>query len=227
MIIKWTLHFKWISVGFLILSVISHVNARRILSVFPTPSLSHLLVHIAVAEALAEAGHNVTVIAPVRVPYKNTNITYIHIDEPLFSKDFAHEMVNKKAPRYQKVANIISQVLTMANVTLNNPKMLDFLQNHRAGDFDALILGYAVNDFILGLGAHFQCPIVLSVTVQPIFAVNTIIGNPVEASYVPGLLGGLRQPMDFWTRIKSYMITFFEYHIFTRIFSRKMQIFYR
>lgn len=48
----------------------SYVEAYRILGVFPIPAKSHFLIDTSLMEGLAEAGHDVTVIAPFRAENK-------------------------------------------------------------------------------------------------------------------------------------------------------------
>lgn len=216
----------YVLIGLISLSVI-RIESSRILGVFPSPSVSHLLIHFSVVETLVNEGHDVTVIATVPNKNKLANVKYIHIDGPMFNDAFAKEMVNKPAPVYKKFASTVTQVMDMANVTMSNRKMIDFLAKHKAGDFDVVLMGYFMNDFMLGFGAHFQCPVIISFMVQPIFSVNEMIGNPAEASYVPSLFMGVKQPMDFWMRVKNFVSTAFEYHVFGTIMSWKMEEMYR
>ncbi|XP_061397468.1 uncharacterized protein LOC133333153 [Musca vetustissima] len=217
----------WLSLAIVGL-VFAPCQSSRILCVFPSPSLSHLLIHAEVAETLALNGHNVTVIATVPpTKIKAPHVNYIHIEGPMFNDAFAKEMLNKPAHVYKKFASTVSQVMTMANATMNNPKMLEFLETHKPGDFDAVVLGYFMNDFMLGLGAHFQCPIIISFMVQPIFSINTLIGNPAESAYVPTLFMGFKQPMDFWNRVKNFVSIIFEYRVFAAVMGRMQEEMYR
>ncbi|KNC25155.1 hypothetical protein FF38_08248 [Lucilia cuprina] len=201
-------------------------QAARILGVFPSPSKSHVLIHCAVADALAEAGHEVTVIATVPNMLKKAKYNFLHVEGAMFDSNFAQEMLNKPASIYRKFNGIISHVIDMANVTMNQPKIQNFLQTHKAGDFDAVILGYFMNDFMLGFGAHFQCPIILSFMVQPIFPINKMIGNPLEASYVPTLYSGYKQPMDFASRVKNFLANGFEHLVLGNLMQRKLETMY-
>ncbi|XP_046812073.1 UDP-glucosyltransferase 2-like, partial [Lucilia cuprina] len=185
--------------------IVPQTEAARILGIFPSPSKSHLLIHCAVADTLAEAGHEVTVISTVPNLYKRAKYNFIHVQGAMYDEKFANKMVNKPAPAYVKFYNVMSSVMTMANTTINHPTMQDFLQHHKAGDFDLVILGYFMNDFFLGIGAHFQCPVIVSFMVQPIFPINNMIANPLEASYVQTIFSGVRQPMDFWSRVKNLL----------------------
>lgn len=205
---------------------VMQTQAARILGVFPSPSKSHVLIHCAVADALAEAGHEVTVISSVPNMFKKAKYNFMHVEGAMFDSNFAQEMLNKPASIYRKFNGIISHVIDMANDTLNQPKILDFLHNHKAGDFDAVILGYFMNDFMLGFGAHFQCPIILSFMVQPIFPINKMIGNPLEASYVPTLYSGYKQPMDFVSRVKNFLANGFEQLVLGNLMQRKLERMY-
>lgn len=206
--------------------LIFQAQAARILGVFPSPSKSHVLIHCAVADALAEAGHEVAVIATVPNMFKKSKYKFVYVQGEMFDNNFAQEMLNKPAPIYRKFNGIISHVIEMANNTMNQPKILNFFQTHKAGDFDAVILGYFLNDFILGIGAHFQCPIILSFMVQPIFPINKMIGNPLEASYVPTLYSGYRQPMDFCSRVKNFLANGFEQLVLSNLMQKKFENMY-
>lgn len=202
-------------------------DAARILGVFSSPSKSHLIIHAALAETLAEAGHDVTVIGIYPNIYKNAKYNYIHMDVEKMDPSFTQSVVDKPQPVYKKFGSMMKVMSKNANDTMQNPKMKEFLQTHKAGDFDAIIIGYFMNDFMLGLGYHFQCPIILSFVVQPIFAVNNILANPSEHSYVPTLFSNLKQPMSFIERLKNYLGTLFEQHVMQVFMNRKMNEIYR
>ncbi|KAM7348770.1 UDP-glycosyltransferase UGT5-like isoform 2-T2 [Cochliomyia hominivorax] len=214
-----------ILLGLIACSIIQS-QAARILGVFPSPSKSHVLIHCAVADALAEDGHNVTVIATVPNMIKKAKYKFIHVEGPMFDNNFAQEMLNKPASIYRKFNGIIAHVINMANETINQPKIVNFLRTHKAGDFDAVILGYFFNDFMLGFGAHFQCPIILSFMVQPIFPINKMIANPLEASYVPTLYSGFKQPMDFSSRVKNFLANGFEQLVLGNIIQKQLERMY-
>ncbi|XP_073834860.1 UDP-glycosyltransferase UGT4-like isoform X1 [Musca autumnalis] len=218
------LGFVFVIIGFACVALIQNNEASRILSVFPSPSKSHLLIHCAVAQTLAEAGHEVTVLASIgdddeatKEKYRKADFKFIAIEGPTFDSSFSQEMVNRPLPIYRRAYNIIEKILFLANMTMNHSTMLEFLKEHKAGDFDVMILGYFMNEFMLGLGAHFQCPIILSFMVQPIFLINRMIGNPSESSYVPNLYTGLKQPLSFRARIRNYLSSIFEQKILATI----------
>lgn len=227
------LGFVFVIIGFACVALIQNNEASRILCVFPSPSKSHLLIHLAIAEALADAGHEVTVVATIATNSSiiNTkspqNYQLLTIEGPTFDLAFAQQMVKRHLPLHQRVFRILEQIFDLANATMNHPKMLNFLNSHKAGDFDAVILGYFMKDFMLGLGAHFQCPLIMSFMIQPIFPINRMLGNPPETSYVPNLYTGLRQPMNFWARVKNQLSSLFEQQVLAAIMAWKVDKLYR
>uniref|UniRef100_W8BNH9 UDP-glucuronosyltransferase 2C1 n=1 Tax=Ceratitis capitata TaxID=7213 RepID=W8BNH9_CERCA len=206
--------------------VVPPANAARILGFFPSPSRSHLLIHCAVADTLARAGHNVTVIATKPNMYPKAPYNYIQLDTPLLPDTFMNVLVNDPPPFYKRYPMLLSEVTKMNNRTLSHPDLQEFLRNHGEDAFDLLLLGYFGNEFHLGLGAHFKCPVVISFMMQPFFVINELIGNPSEHAYVPTLFSGLKQPMDFWARLQNYLTTLFEYYYMSPMLERAEQKYY-
>ncbi|XP_054086910.1 uncharacterized protein LOC105208779 [Zeugodacus cucurbitae] len=202
------------------------VQSARILGFFPSVSPSHLFIHCAVADALAEAGHNVTVLSSTKNPYKLAKYNYIQLDLPLFPKEFLRRLVTKEQSLIARYPYFIEEVTSLANQSFSNPRLRQFLDTHGEGSFDLLILGYFMNDFHLGLGAHFKVPIVVSFMVQPIFAVHNLVKNPIEPAYVPTLFCERKQPLDFWGRLQNYVVALFETFYMTLIVERESQKYY-
>lgn len=209
-------HTNWLPAAFIALSCVlsmcptASVEGARILGFFASPSKSHIIVHCAVADALAQYGHDVTVIASGPKMHKQAKYRYIELEtmgaHPLMFTD----MVNKRQPFWQRFGSLLSSINRNANETHHHTRVQQFLQEHHAGDFDLLLFGYFMNDFQFGLGGHFRCPIVVSFMIQPIYAVNKFVGNPSEPAYVPGIFGYLVQPMTFLGRVKNIIVAMIE-----------------
>ncbi|XP_065364276.1 UDP-glycosyltransferase UGT5-like isoform X4 [Calliphora vicina] len=209
-----------------IISIISLTQSARILGVFPSPFKSHLIIHSSIAETLAAAGHNVTIMGSFPNILPQAKYKYIHLEGKQLDADFVQKTIEKTESLYKKFNNMIGVAMSTANSSLNHKKMKDFLSTHKAGDFDVLILGYFMNDFLLGLGAHFQCPIIISFMVRPIFSINTMVGNPEQPSYVPTLFANLKQPLDFGDRVRNYLANFVEHNFIESYMRKRMQELY-
>lgn len=210
-----------------LLSLINLTHTARILGIFPSPFKSHVIIHSSIAETLAAAGHNVTVMGSFDNPIHQAKYRYIHLEGPKMDSKFVTKALDDKESTHQKFYKMMGVAAKWANSSMQHPEMKDFLQNHKAGDFDLLILGYFINDFLLGLGAHFQCPIIVSFMIRPIFAVNTLVGNPEPSSYVPTVFTNVEQPMKFKDRLRNFLANWWEHNVMERWMRKEMQEMYR
>lgn len=215
-----------------ILSIfIATADTARILAFFSPVSYSNLLVYSAVTETLAEAGHNVTVLSNYPNPNSYSrhkyagSYSYVHLPGQIFYD--GQRFINSSKTSYQKLFMIINDRFESCNRTLNHPKMMEFLQTYQANDFDLVIVGYMFMDFLFGLGAHFQCPIVAVITLRPPSVANNLLGNPEELSYNPRLMKGWKPPMTFEERLKNFLTYIFERFVIQSYFNVMNRQLYR
>uniref|UniRef100_A0A0K8UQJ4 Ecdysteroid UDP-glucosyltransferase n=1 Tax=Bactrocera latifrons TaxID=174628 RepID=A0A0K8UQJ4_BACLA len=179
-------------------------NSARILGFFPSFSKSHLIIHAAVADALAQAGHNVTVYGASKNVIPKAKYKYIELERKT-NESFVAGLVMGSSPAYKQFGKIVEMIATASNDSLTHPRVQRLLREHGPGDFDLVIIGYFMNDATFALAAHFQCPLILSFMIQPVMALNSLIGNPTEIAYTPNVLGNQRQPMNFVSRVKNFI----------------------
>lgn len=151
-------------------------SASHILGVFVNVHRSQLLVHLAVARVLLQRGHQLTLVTtlPLEQEWLVENITHILVPwEPPVAKDNVLLRVQR---RLQDSGQLLSQ-----------PAWRDFMEREPAygQGYDLMLLGYHFNDHLLGVAAHFKCPVAIIYTQQPIGFVHSLLGNPEERWYVP------------------------------------------
>lgn len=92
-------------------------------------------------------------------------------------------------------------VLEATNDTINHPT---FQKMMREETFDAVIHGYTLNSFQLGLAAHFKCPSILLSSVAMNGAFSEMVGQPLHPEAVPSLfLSKYKGKMTFWQRLAN------------------------
>ncbi|XP_067636127.1 UDP-glycosyltransferase UGT5-like isoform X1 [Eurosta solidaginis] len=208
-------------IGFIFCYIIltaAPTQAARILGFFPTPSKSHMLIHAAAADALASAGHNVTIIGVSNNVYPKSSYKYIHIN--LGQHLNRHQstltsVINESTSFYSNVIKLVKGILDTGNHTLHHPIMRELLRINGEGDFDLVLLGYAMTDYAMGLGAHFRCPIIVSFMIQPTYAIDRMVGNPTETFHGSLLFTNAKEPLTFWGRVSNFMANLFEQWIIT------------
>ncbi|XP_055846093.1 UDP-glycosyltransferase UGT5-like [Episyrphus balteatus] len=193
--------------SFVILTTFCVVSdSARILGLFPTPMKSHLIIHSAIAEALAERGHDVTVVSSHPPLKKNLPYRYIQLSVPGISSNVMAEAVNNPPPWYKKMFFFLESMNHFANASLHQPPLQKLMKEE---SFDLVVHGYFFNEFLLGVSAHFKCPVVMSFTIQTVPNINNLVGNPQEKSYVPTVMAGGKQPLGFWERVKNFLFVGF------------------
>ncbi|XP_055842572.1 UDP-glucosyltransferase 2-like [Episyrphus balteatus] len=193
--------------------ITSSVEAANILGLFLTHSPSHVIIHMSVIRALVERGHNVTLITAT--PLSETNPPYRHIflKHQGVTSDRVNSIVNdqKDVPVYLRSIKLFSLIKKVSEAFpdfTTDPAFINFINedNH----FDLLILGYIFNDFQLGVAAHFKCPVVLSMIVQPFGHISRLIGSPTHPAFVPLSPFIDSKPMDFAGRIQNFILSILE-----------------
>ncbi|XP_055917733.1 UDP-glycosyltransferase UGT5-like [Eupeodes corollae] len=188
----------------LVLIFTSQSNGGRILGLFTAPSKSHMIIHTAIADAIVERGHDVTVVTSGPIP--KTKIDYRHINlniDGISPAQMARSLNNGK-PSYSDFMTFVATITGIANSSIHHPTMKKLMAEE---SFDLVILGYFFNEFQLGVAAHFKCPVVISFMTQPITPLNGYVGNPKEMAYVPNLFFGGVKLSGFFSRVQNFVST--------------------
>uniref|UniRef100_A0A0K8VAA1 UDP-glucuronosyltransferase 1-1 n=1 Tax=Bactrocera latifrons TaxID=174628 RepID=A0A0K8VAA1_BACLA len=188
-------------------------DAARILGFFSTGTKSHLLIHCSIAEQLARAGHEVTIIGITENVYPNATYKHIRLQLSDVSEKYTKtlfDVVNGRMSFLKTVTVRMRQYMNRADEIMRHPWMREFLRNSRAGDYDLLLFGFLMNEYQIGLAAHFRCPIVMTWVIQPALQIHRFVGNPQQLSYVPSFISAFKQPMNFMERVNNFLVTQFE-----------------
>ncbi|KAH8298085.1 hypothetical protein KR018_006511 [Drosophila ironensis] len=179
--VSWWRVFLWlISSGLYLEPVESH----HILGLFVNVHRSQLLVHLAVCRALLQKGHHLTLVTtlPLDIPqFDGNNVTHVLIPwQQQANQEDTHRHSSDLISRLERMFRRLED----SQELLKLPEWKSFLHKTPA-HFDILLLGYHFNDHLLGVAAHFKCPVAIITTQQPTGFVNSLMGNPEERWYVP------------------------------------------
>lgn len=109
------------------------------------------------------------------------------------------------------LAMVFSVVPSVNNRSANfvkHPKMQQLMASGQK--FDLFVLGWFFNDFLLGFGGHFRCPIVVMTTFQPLKSIRDWVGNPTSVASVPLSRDHGTERMTFSVRVKTFIMYTFE-----------------
>lgn len=93
---------------------------------------------------------------------------------------------------------------------LNNPKVKKMMAEE---SFDLVIVGFFMQNFLLGVADHFKCPSIVLSSGGPMTVTNVLVGNPLAVSGVPNIMLQYKEPMKFFQRVKNFLIYTIEYGI--------------
>ena len=111
--------------------------------------------------------------------------------------------------------NRVSKILAkIGNNTLQYSGVKELMKNEK---FDLIILGYYMNEYMLGLGDHFKCPTILFSATNLLTSLLMATGNPfsLEASNHFLLQG---QEHDFLGRFKNFLMHAFDFIVLSSYF---------
>lgn len=174
--------FKLYTTLFFIYTLRNQVTeADNILALFVNGHRSHLRVYASVVNLLIQRGHNVTVVTTLDV---KDVISVESIRWIKFSDNYTETVITSGSRRtngLDKIKRMLARIENTSKFMLD-PQWQAFLKE--GNSYDLLIMGYLFNDYQLGVAAHFNCPVVLIWTGQPIAFVLSLMGNPEERWYV-------------------------------------------
>ncbi|XP_063706099.1 UDP-glycosyltransferase UGT5-like [Culicoides brevitarsis] len=176
---------------FLLLAIfLSVANSYKILVIFPTGSFSHQRPQQVVSRALADAGHEVTIISPNPFETQNPNIKQININ-------FTYECMkvfdlSKPITPFAILDLVITYAQSITERILEHPEVWEIYQNGKNEKFDAVIMEpfshiplYAIRDILnttfIGMSSTEVNPTThrnMGNVIHPILHPSFFIGTP-------------------------------------------------
>ncbi|KMY88702.1 uncharacterized protein Dsimw501_GD23454, isoform B [Drosophila simulans] len=178
--ISWSLLWMGYTGIYLLADSPAPVESHHILGLFVNVHRSQLMVHLAVCRALLQRGHHLTLVTtlPLEEQEIRGNVSHIYIPWQQPKEEVSSSDLILRLER-------MFRRLEHSGDLLDLPEWKMFLRNQPNTPYDLLLLGYHFNDHLLGVAAHFNCPVAIVSTQQPTGFVNSLMGNPEERWYVP------------------------------------------
>lgn len=198
-----------VSLVFSVIFVSVGVESARILGLFTSPSPSHLIVHTAVTDILAEQGHQVTVISSIPLKDVNSKVNHIVISpNDLLLKELNNAIIkmSRKSSIWDHALSMYQTMKAMTDLQYDVIRSEKFQSVIDSQKFDLIVIGYFSNDFLLAVASQIKVPVILVWSGPPGGSVNSYTGNPTESAYVPNIMASAEQPMTLGNRIGEFLI---------------------
>ncbi|XP_055687900.1 UDP-glycosyltransferase UGT5 [Lutzomyia longipalpis] len=205
----------------LLLVLFSAQNAEsyNILGIFHTAGRSHYILGAALMKGLAEAGHNVTIVAPFHHPSPTDNMREVIITtlpQVDVSKDFLSE---DPKPFIEQIHSFIEMVINMTDIIMKDPAVVELKE--RREKYDVIIQEVFLAESLLGFGEYFNAPIVGLSTFGASKWTTDLIGSPSPPSYVPNVQMQFSDRMSFYERLVNIIAVTFDELYFGHYFHGK------
>lgn len=130
--------------------------------------------------------------------------------------EIVKSITNKKSSgsSWEMIPKLMKMSTSAANFTMNHP---DFRRVMETDSFDLLISGFFLNNFQIGLGAHFKCPVAILITGPGMLWTHMYLGQPVHPEAVPNLFSGITGKMNLKDRLTNIYYTIKEYFLTRQI----------
>lgn len=202
---------------FLIVCV-HEINCGKILGIFPTPARSHYILANTLMRALAEKGHDVTLISPFKDQNstKLKNYRKIHLTGIEKSKILPFNF-QSSARGFSFINSVLSKIakLELAEITISHPKVQKLIKSNST--FDVVIVEQFSDEAPKALATHFKGALIVFSTFSSDPWIASSVGKPQNPAYIP-----------FFTKDYSRFMTFYQRTIntLTYIYDRLLHHFY-
>lgn len=102
---------------------------------------------------------------------------------------------------YDKMTFSIKNSKEVIELFLNTPNVKALLNSNKK--FDLVILNWSMNEALLGIGHHFQTPVIVFSSIGSSQLTNKITRNPAPYSYIPNLFSIYPDDMTFFQRLNN------------------------
>lgn len=177
-------------------------ESARILGVFPIGGISHYAPAQAVLKALADQGHDVTVITsyPQKPPVDNFRDIDVSEVVGVATNSLSFGIVKTAL---QSTTNNFNQIVNVSRTYCQIAFSLPKIRNLMDEKFDLVITEIFGSDCSVGFAWHFNAPLISVISSRSLPWVQSRVGSPVNPSYMRQVHVDYSLPMTFWQRLKN------------------------
>ncbi|KAM7342762.1 UDP-glycosyltransferase UGT5-like [Cochliomyia hominivorax] len=178
-------------------------ESAKILAIFPFPGRSQYILVQPFLKALAQRGHELTVINAYPSKENMTNFRDVAVLE-------IHNIQQDFVTGAQQERNIWDDMTFLSdfftNVTVAVMKNPDVQHLIKTESFDLIILESVNTDAWHSLGPHFKAPIIGVSSYGTDTIIDELMGNISPFTYVPLMSTGFTETMSYWQRMQNLLL---------------------
>ncbi|CAH0389903.1 unnamed protein product [Bemisia tabaci] len=195
----------------------SCANAFKILILYPTPSYSHQISVMSIAEGLVKKGHEVFFVSPNPIPGLGENYTFVDLSfsYKYFKKEENDEAVNleQQISRWDFVKVFVPFAAVPEKQFISQP-LVEFQRRVAAEQikFDVAIIEFVGIPYtcgmtrLLGKLTNSTIPLISMSSIASDFYAERNLGSFHHLSYVPTIFDGYSNKMSLWQKIDNWFL---------------------
>lgn len=114
------------------------------------------------------------------------------------------EEAEKEKIMFLRMPEMLKAMVTINRETYTNPLVQKL---RRESKFDLVVFGWFFNDYQLGLAKDFNCPAVVSASMNAFKPLQNLVGNPTGAAFTQNPMAKFPSPMNFKYRLLNFGVT--------------------
>ncbi|XP_045123980.1 uncharacterized protein LOC123511938 isoform X2 [Portunus trituberculatus] len=173
-------------------------RSYKILMLLPAASKSHKNVFMAFSEALADRGHKVVILSGLPQSSKHSNILEINHEMP-YMGDSSKSVFEKGKSATGGLGTFAITLPAMARQMYKIPSVKQLYEKRK--EFDLIIVNHMFNEIAYPFVHELPFITVATPGMDP--RQSAVLGNILNPSYVPNLLGSYPHPLSLLQRIKN------------------------
>ncbi|KAH8294652.1 hypothetical protein KR018_000880 [Drosophila ironensis] len=214
---------RWLLFWLMVVAIFRS-EAGRILVVAPFESYSQCEMMTPYIRALADRGHQLTVIHAFQKCANMKNVTSIRITDKynVFS-DFGEFML--VSANKEKLREMKSMTKIMINAGLNvlaNFEVQKLMKSNVT--YDLVVIEPSFTDLLYGMAAHFQAPLMGISTCGADWNLNNLVGDSSSVMVEPLMPTDIRSSGSFWDRLYNWYFTSEEWLLIELVFLPKVRM---
>lgn len=197
-----------------LLTALQVASGARILGVFLHHGYSHHMVFLPYLRALADRGHDVSVVSNFESSHPNITDISVLGSMPMHNNNVTFP--NGRSFGVSGTWTDMVQLYGMATTTesaFGAPGVVRLLSDPDAA-FDLIIAEHFNSELPLGFALKYRAPFVLLSSCPMLPYTMSLIGQPQQTSYRPSTFSGLSSRMDFGQRLTNTVIAYLSVSLF-------------
>jgi glucuronosyltransferase len=214
----------WFKVTLVLVNFLVAIHSYKILALFPHPGKSHVDVFLPLTKALAQKGHQLTVVShfPLATPIPNyTDVRLGNVSTPLVDVLDLENFQGQHENMWLEVVILTRLAQVTCECAYQSQPLQELLNKNET--FDVVVAEFFNTNCHLGLLYKFKAPLIGISSSTIMHWTNERFGNPTHPAYIPVNSMNFSDRMSFLERVENLIVGLVHGEFFEQITAKNDQ----